>query len=145
MTATTAPAQTPTAPAIATVWRYYQKHTYEGEAAQARPSTATVWTAHLSLDSAALVPATLAALAPHPALTGEYLHTPSYDEWSEPRKTGDSDRDHLAVYLAAPNEDEALGVALALLTLLWPMDEVSPETVVTCAGDWDWDAILTLR
>ncbi len=116
---------------------------YELDAAQCAPETATVWTAHLPASTAGAAERTLETLAGHPALTGEHLHEDSYNQWGEPDKNADDDPDHLALYYRAPDQRSALEVATTFLTALAPLD-LAHEVVVTCAGDWEWDATLTL-
>lgn len=136
-------------------WRVYTGRTYEDNTAGIDLTTA--WTAHLPICHAAAVPAALATLGRHPALSGEYLHEPSYLQWGEPAKidhdlhagptsTPSADPDHLAVYYRAPTEAAALEVAGALLAALAPtgaMPALCREVVVTHADDWDWDATIT--
>lgn len=137
------------------VWRVYTERTYEDNAAGIDLTTA--WAAHLPIRHAAAVPVALATLGCHPALSGEYLHEPSYLQWGEPAKIDhgvragsasapNADPDHLAVYYRAPTEAAALEVAGALLAALAPTGAMpSPccEVVVTHADDWDWDATIT--
>ena len=136
-------------------WRAYAMRTYEDNVAGV--DLATAWTAHLPICHTAAVPAALATLGCHPALSGEYLHEPSYRQWGEPAKIDhdphagpasapSADPDHLAVYYRAPTEAAALEVAGALLAALAPtgaMPALCREVVVTHADDWDWDATIT--
>ena len=140
---------------MAVTWRAYVEGTYEDNVAGI--DAASAWAAHLPVARATLIPAVLATVAAHPALTGEYLHQPSYLQWGEPAKIGhgtaagcdpgDSvDPDHLVLYYRAFTEAEALEVAGALLAMLTPtgaMPAGRHEVVLTHADDWDWDATIT--
>ena len=138
---------------MAVTWRTYTEGTYEYNAAGI--DMATVWAAHLPVAGAALVPVVLAAAACHPALSGEYLHEPSYLQWGEPVKIHEApdagcddgvDPEHLVLYYRALTEATALEVAGAVLAMLIPTGAVPAncrEVVVTHADDWEWDATIT--
>ena len=138
---------------MAVTWRGYAEGTYEDNVAGI--DLATVWAAHLPVAGATLVPVALAAVAAHPALSGEYLHQPSYLQWGEPVKIHEGpdagpddgvDPEHLVLYYRASTEAAALEVAGAVLAMLTSTGAVPAncrEVVVTHADDWDWDATIT--